>query len=146
MKTKDGETITLRDFFADVLVSTTGNASTTLIKRTERRPDNKLYLKHLREHSGIVKISINQLSTRLDLRLPPEELAKSKGPDRTPVRNLTTFSTSATQKSPEISKNLAWRLPTSIKQTTNTEQKETNHSVVPTRLFQTPNRKIKLIG
>ena len=55
METKDGEKITLRENFVEILVPTTGNGRTNLIKRTESGPDNKVYLIYLREHNGIIK-------------------------------------------------------------------------------------------
>ena len=77
-----------------------------LIKRTEKGPNNKVYLLHQKEHNGAVKNLITNLSTKLDFKFSPKELAKSQGPDLTPQRNLTTFLTLATRENEEYFRKL----------------------------------------
>ena len=106
METRDGDSITLREYFAELLINVPGKPLTNMIKRTERGPDNKVYLIHLKEHSDTVTKLINDMSNKLDKKFAPEELLLSQGPDLVTRRNLTTFATPATRKNAEFLRNL----------------------------------------
>ena len=106
METKSGENMSLREYFATVLINTSPDTKANLFLRTERGPDNKVFLIHNKKHSGIVNNFISQLKGQLEGKFSPEELAKSQGPDLTPQRKLTTFSNTATKRNAEYLRNL----------------------------------------